>query len=368
MLSDFFRLPTSADLKAHVTAPGFNWGAIISKASNEYVLPILGHRAKVIGIHDLLPVEIRTLLTVVQNSNGERNRWTLDEAVEVAKLLNAIGIQPVALKGLAYLLSGTYSDISHRYLSDIDLLLTENDLSSALPHLLKFGYVEDTNDIFANFRHHLPSLRRKDRPFIELHRQIGLGVCNRILPSSAIIAGAGKVVYQGAEFLIPSPSHLIVHLVLHSQLSHTYYDRIFPSLRSFVDLSHLFTHYGEQIDWDVVTHAFQFAGQAETLNLYLRYAQHLLNLTNPGSSLSSEARSFTVDIAATKLIRQLRWRRRLFLNRSPALRFLDPTYVFLALFSRRSRMVPKILKDPKSWPRLTRVLFDTKFLKRLLSS
>ena len=282
--------------------------------------------------------------------NAERNQAIIAEAIHAAALLNQIAIQPLALKGLAYLLLGVYPNQGARYLADIDLLIPARDLPRAVAHLRHHGYFENEADNFTEFRHHHPNLRRAGLPHIELHHRVGQGVCNRLLPAVKILADAKPITVEGATFLIPSPSHLVNHLILHSQLAHPYNNRIFPPLRALVDLVHIQTRFTTQIDWSAIERSYRAAGESATLALHLQHANHVLG----------------TSFAVTNLPR-LRWYRRLLLNRYPALRFLDPIYLLMSLFSRRLRLVPQILCRPAAGPKVLRTLTSPTFYRNLFA-
>jgi hypothetical protein len=54
------------------------------------------------------PAEIAEFLAEVESLNGGRNAQIPEEARAITGLLNGIGIEPVALKGAAFLLEGVY--------------------------------------------------------------------------------------------------------------------------------------------------------------------------------------------------------------------------------------------------------------------
>ena len=65
----------------------------------------------------MLPAEIAGFLLAVESANRERNQAIVSELKAAVALLNGVGIQPVLLKGLAYLKAGVYEDLGHRYLN-----------------------------------------------------------------------------------------------------------------------------------------------------------------------------------------------------------------------------------------------------------
>jgi hypothetical protein len=349
--------------------PSDDWERKIKEASSQGLLPALRERVASAGA---IPHEIVKLLETAESLNGERNQAILDAAVHAASLLNQVGIQPVALKGLAYLVTKTYPNPATRYLQDIDLLLPFDKIAPAVTHLLQNGYYQD-DSTFLNFRHHHPAIRREGSPIFELHHQVILGKLNRLLPASQILTNATPLTVESkigleacrlasksgplevATFLIPSPTGLVNHLILHSQLAHPYHDRIFPPLRALIDLAHLQTRYPTQIDWHALAATYKKHGQLATLILHLHQAKEILGLPIP-EPIPQHLGFFL----------RLRYQRRALLNRHPTLRFLDPTYLYMSLFSRRLRLLPILLQTPSAWPQLLRLLTRPTFYRNLI--
>jgi len=332
-----------------------SWHRIVQQASAEGILPALHHHLASERLSSTLPAEILDVLTVAESLNAERNQAILAEAVHACQLLNQIDIYPVALKGLAYLLTSVYPNPAARYLLDVDLLLPADQIPRAAAHLYQNGYYQSESAIFLQFRHHHPAIRRPGSPSFEIHHQLVIGGHNRLLTPAALLARAQPLTCNGATFLIPSPTDLVNHLILHSQLAHPYPDRIFPPLRALLDLVQLQARFGDQIDWHALAQTYAQNGQSATLILHLHHANQVLGFPIPP------------PIPATlPFFLRLRHRRRQFLNRHPKLALFDPTYLLMTLFSRRLRLLPVILKSPSSWPQLLRLLTRRDFYQNLL--
>jgi len=332
-----------------------NWKHLITQAAMEGVLPALNTLPLVRQFMAGAPAEIQQILVASESMNAERNEAILAEAVHAATLLNDIGIQPVALKGLAYLLTSVYPNLGARYLLDIDLLLPADHIPKAVTHLFQNGYFESESATFLPFRHHHPAIRRPGSPAFEFHHQLVLGRHTRLLPPALIFARARPLNYNGANFLVPSPTDLANHLILHSQIAHPYSDRIFPPLRALLDLAYLQARFGDQIDWRDLARTYKENGQSATLLLHLHHAHQALDLPVPPTIPTS-----------LPFFLKLRYKRRQLLNREPRLRLIDPVYVLMTLFGRRLRLLPLLLRDSSSWLHLIRLLGHRHFYRNLL--
>jgi hypothetical protein len=358
MLATFFRRSAQDPFLSNVS-----WPDLVRHASGELLLPSLAEQIRFQGLAGSIPDEVLQCLAGAEALNAERNRLFIGEAVNAGKLLNRIGIQPVALKGLAYLIAGVYPNLGSRYLADIDFLVPAAELSRAVAQLRDHGYRENESDLLSSLRHHHPGVGRPGLPQIEIHNRVGLGVCDRLLPASAILKGAKLFTLDGARFLIPSPTHLVSHLILHSQLAHPYSQRIFPPLRAQYDLARLQARFGRDIDWISLAQAFSRAGESSTLALHLLQAKHDIGFEIPESLLTADSGS----LPNFGFLNRIRWRRRLLLNRHPWIRLVDPIYVCMSLLSRRLRLLPAILSQPASWIPLVRRLTRVEFYSNLFS-
>jgi hypothetical protein len=281
------------------------------------------------GLDISAPPDVSDFLSAVLLLNRERNQRICRELRLTVGLLNEVGIEPVLLKGAAYLAASVYSDRGARYLIDLDLLVPEAQLNNGFRHLVENGFSYDKADQFGRFRHHHPPLQRASVP-IELHHRLGFGPCASILSDSEVIENSTPMKLDELRFRVPSPSHLVTHLVMHSQIHHPYNERIWPPLRAMLDLARLQLHYGCSIDWAEVEHRFENAEQGDLLRLHLIDVRETLGVEAP------------INCAFTPMA-HLRRVRRCFLRQFPTLRYCDPIYMFSAVCLRRIRVVRNVL-------------------------
>lgn len=311
--------------------PAWNWERLLQTATEEAVLPTLAFAVSQ-GLDISAPRDVSLFLSTVLSLNRERNQWIWHELKTTAQILNGLGIEPVLLKGAAYLGAGVYSDIGARYLADLDVLVPEADPKAIFQYFIEHGYQCDERDQFARFRHHHPPLRRTSVA-LELHHKLGLGPCQSILPSREVIENATPVEIDGVRVRVPSPTHLVAHLVMHSQIQHPYNERIWPPLRAICDLLRLQNRYRQSIDWAELEVRFKGAGQLGLLQLHLIDVRDALGLEPP----------IDCNLTPTTHLRRLR---RCTLRQSPGLRYLDPIYMFSTVCVRRLRVVRNVLATP----------------------
>jgi hypothetical protein len=336
------------DIHKRVQATGWNWMTLLATASEEGLLPLLNSCRAAFGNPS---DEIVQFLGEVEASNFARNSMLADEVAHVALLLNRRGIEPVLLKGAAYLAVGIYANPATRYTGDVDMLIPETRLADAVAALTEDGYVADDDDPFGEFRHHYRPLARPGRPPIELHHCLGLGLCARLLSAGEVIAQSRPHNCDGAAVRVPCPEHLAIHLVMHSQLLHAYTERIWPPLRALGDLLALNRFYGEALDWRAIGERFRRHGEYSLFALHLK--QVAISIGEP-----------IVELQWTPAI-EFGWTRRKVLRRFPLLRYLDPIYMFATLLGRRFLILQNLLKTRGGWKHLSNRIAEPHIYLRL---
>ena len=320
--------------------PSWDWERFIRLATRTNILPALDPYFLNPSSSDQIPPEVLTLLSTVHALNLERNQLALAQAHEIATALNQVGIQPVALKGLANILTGIYPDLGTCYLADIDLLRPARPTllaAAVIQQNLGYKTLNPRHPSKLSIGHAYPPLTRPNSLEVDLHRTTGLGICPSFLPPSELIAHASPFDLDGATILLPSPEYLITHHIMHCQMHDWYSNRITPPLRSMYDMFLLNRHFTPTVaNWPSIEQRFRANGQLGVLQLYLKRV--------------SETMSFASPIPLhPDVITRLRWARCNALDRFPVLRFLDSLYFWKAGVLPRTRRVREIVATSGGW-------------------
>ena len=93
-----------------------------------------------------------------------RNTIIFNELKTLLKILKHANIDVVLLKGTA-LIASVYPDLAFRFMSDIDILIRENDLVKARENLLANGYTQNRPpyNLKKEKQHHLPPFGTRQR-------------------------------------------------------------------------------------------------------------------------------------------------------------------------------------------------------------
>jgi Uncharacterised nucleotidyltransferase len=329
----------------------WNWESLLGRAKDELILPTIAESIRELNRAQAVPIEVIELLAAVEGFNAERNQVIVDELKAVCKLLNEHRIEPVLLKGAAYLATGIYPKPATRFLGDIDLLVSKDQIQSAAGILIRNGYQVDGSDHFGRFRHHHPPLRRRGSVFIELHSRLGMGPCASLLPAEEVLSQSEASDLNGLQARVPRPEHLVMHLIAHSQIQHSYHERIWPPLRAMYDLALMQRRLGPILDWKEIDVRFRQAGRFGVLALHALQLRETLGVELP---LQLQTRGWM----------GLRWHRRRILRRFPVLRYVDPIYMSAVLLTRRIRVLRSMLRERNGGSHLAKQLLGSAVYRR----
>jgi hypothetical protein len=230
------RLETLSQLSAALSAdprPDTDWTAVVNMANEALVTPQLHAALAAGGRLGRVPPAARAFLAEVLRRNRERNRRLFTQLRDAVASLNAVGIEPVLLKGAALWLSLGRPDPFDRMFNDLDLLVRPEEAERAAAGLVAAGFARigqaaETWHGIAEFG------RPADVGLIDLHwRPPGP------LRRAQRLHGGRRVDWEGVHALAPEAAEQIYMLALHDQFHEGAYWRGDLCLRHLLDISAL---------------------------------------------------------------------------------------------------------------------------------
>ena len=147
--------PDTEELERLISDRGVDWDLVLRMGSQEFVLPLLFWNLKRKNLLELVPEDVRDCLEGTYELNELRNRELKAQIADLARVLNAVGIDPVLLKGSGLLCADIYDDIRLRMMNDVDVLVPEDRLDACLVAMKARGYREySQSDTFDPQSHH----------------------------------------------------------------------------------------------------------------------------------------------------------------------------------------------------------------------
>ena len=193
-----------------------DWDVLLPAADEARLLGRLAIDASRMGLTSALPDWARDRLTSAQvrgDAYQRDVRWEIDC---IQRALRPVGVEPVFLKGAAYIAAGLPCGLG-RVLADVDILVAEDELERVESALIDqgwaFGALEAYDErYYREWMHELPPLTHLERgTILDVHHRI-LPRTGRRQPSTARLL-EHSVAVDGLRLL--SPEHMVLHAAAH---------------------------------------------------------------------------------------------------------------------------------------------------------
>jgi len=266
------------------TRDGAGWQRVVDAAGARQLLPSTWSAVRALDL--LVPVPEALLdalgdpehernhpaavLQRAHRANGARNADLLAQLDDAAALA---GVPVVAIKGIGAVARGVYDDPADRVMRDLDLLVARDEASAVHDRLRQAGY-EIVDDLDPHDRHHLRTLRRRDRfGSIEVHvAPVARGwrdavTVDEVLREARPVGGDGRV-------LVPCATHAAVIALVHAYLADGAWHARDVPLRTIHELWLLDRR--EPVDWPTARRLLQRVGRGHLVDEHLVLAHALL--------------------------------------------------------------------------------------------
>ena len=330
------------------------WRSVLRLSSRHMVTPLLRRAFQEHGLDSGLPAGVLEFLEAVYTLNLDRNLRYQDQLAHLIQILNNIGVRPVLLKGAAALVSGLYPTPGERMIGDIDVLIPQLKLSSVVfKHLRTAGYQPaaeeeespETDDYVLKFAHYPPIYSRDWPALVELHVHPVHPPVARLLGNEEVIRDATPINWRGGDCLLPSPTHFVMHNVIHAFVVDMRILQGYLSLRQLFEFVRASRTYGERIDWAAIQQRFVSLGYGSALRGYAVLASVYLGFQVPRELTISGFARLRLRFYRTEL-------------EHPAMHFLFSLGRFLRVLGRRIRIRAGYLaSNPRSMKKLFRVRY-----------
>ena len=264
-----------------------NWPSVIQCSTHYLMAPAFYWSMKRREVLDAAPEDVRDYFEGIFELNRMRNKNLLSQTVELCRILNAVDIQPLLLKGMANVVDGLYEDPGLRTMGDIDIVIPHERIADCIAAMKSANYKCDSED---HLEHHLEPFYHEDyESTVEIHHKDIVTVeHSHILPVDEMWAESATYETDGAAMRIPSVNSRTLHNIVHAQLQHGYLDQQF--VQQMYDMVLFMEVYGSKIDWEYVRARLDSAGRKRALGAYMSIAEKLFAQPKPTQCPSSPVR------------------------------------------------------------------------------
>ncbi len=266
------------------------WDRTLRLYRRNKLLPALAVVVESAGASEGLPAKVQEHLLAARLEADQHARAIHWEANRIRRALRGLRVDPVLLKGAAYVLGGLPPGRG-RLVQDLDIMVPRDTLPEVERAVLGAGWEWASDDpydqrYYRAWMHELPPLRHAVRDtLLDVHHTI-LPETGRLRPDARkLFAEARPIGEPGFRILAP------VDMVLHSA-AHMFADETLGgALRDLVDLDALLRHFAatEPGFWDRVVPRARELGLARPLFYALRCCDRVLGSEIP-STVAVEVR------------------------------------------------------------------------------
>lgn len=263
------------------------WELLVRQARSADLLSRLALSLEDLGLLEEVPAAPRAHLAAARTVWLAQEEAVRREVAQIQRALARSGVEPILLKGAAYLYAGL-PVARGRMFSDIDILVPRSALPEVEAALMLAGWATTHHDpydqrYYREWMHELP-------PMQHVRRQTVLDVHHTLVPLTARLKpDAGKLIaaavpvagHPGLKVLAPADMvlHAAAHLFMNEELSH--------GLRDLTDLDSLLRHFAGQAFWPGLERRAAEMDLQAPLACALRYAHRMLGTPVPPHPVES---------------------------------------------------------------------------------
>src|SRR5581483_10269818 len=189
--------------------------------------------------------------------------------------------------------------IGDRSMEDLDLAVPGHLFPRAETALRSIGYEPHRSKPFWH-PHEIPFLRARDAGPVEVHTELGSPPIPSVLPAAEAWAESSTIQVEAAgSARAPSPTHQVLHNVLHSAVQDLNHAIGGLPFRQLLILSSLVRAHGQSIDWERLGRRMEDHGLGRELHEYLWLAQRFAGMPPPAGDLGRPPRLRDARVVAS---------------------------------------------------------------------
>lgn len=259
-----------------------DWDELANTAINRGMGPLLHKKLHLVSNNSLIPANIQQKLKSSYFHTLNRNMLLYHAFSELATVLTSGGIQVVALKGI-YLSEWLYRDIGLRQLSDIDILIKQEDGEKSIEILEKIGYQGTKNEFSEHlhpekeFIHYPPMI--KNGVSVEVHIRLHKKSPKYNINIEQFIKNSIPVKVNNVQVHVPEFYDQLIFLCVHSD-KHFTGSKI--QFTCFIDLTNILVEHAGSMNWATLTEQSKINGCEKVVFKHLLLVNEFFEAPVPG--------------------------------------------------------------------------------------
>jgi Uncharacterised nucleotidyltransferase len=276
--------PDTVERVRRVVAGSINWNYLIREAFYHGTLPLLFWNLAHL-CPDMIPLSTLNQLRNAFHKIARLNLFLTRELIQLLNLFKASGIRALPYKG-PLLAATAYGNLSLRHFSDLDILVSREDMLKAKELLTLRGYKPNLElspsqeAAYLRSQHDYRFIRTHDGLVVELQWKVTKRLFSFPFDFNDVWSRSEPVALAGAEIMTLRPEDLFLILCVHGA-KHRW-----EQLKWICDIAELVAAYRQKIDWGKVVDRARMLGGERMLLLGLLLAHRFLGAVLPGESLN----------------------------------------------------------------------------------
>ncbi len=275
-----------------------DWGLALRQARSANLVASFASKIDTKIGTNAVPLRVQAQFIAANNIVQQRNLAALWECNRIYDALRPLGIEPVFLKGAAYVVAGLPLS-HHRQFTDIDLIVPRNKIPDAETGLMLGGWLATNTDpydqhYYRKWMHEIPPLRHIRRgTIIDVHHALSPLTARYRERTETVLTGTQQA-SQTSTLRVLCPTDMVLHAALHL-FSEGETDN---SLRNLIDISELLEYFCkiDRFDDQLVARAFE-VNLSRPLYYAVRYLRMIL-----GGSFAEKAQLRLDEAAPPKIV------------------------------------------------------------------
>ena len=228
-----------------------NWDYFIENIIERGLAPLFYTKLPLLSNKSKLPDSVLRKLRKTYYTTLKRSINQYDELNKIVAEFNQSDIPVIALKGI-YLSEWLYKDLGLRQMSDIDLLIHEEDYKKCLEIFVSLGYYSfdgDESELGGqpDLMHYKARLNEKN-VYVELHIKIHQNKEKYLIPIDELWENSVSATLNSIPVTALSLTHNLIHLIVHFE---KHFRNGHIQFTSVSDIVNLIITKQDEIDWEI---------------------------------------------------------------------------------------------------------------------
>jgi hypothetical protein len=275
-----------SSLHAMISNNAVNWEYVVAFANAQLVITALWKALCDKKLQDVLPEDVSSYLSELHSLNHKRNAAMRLQMEEIIRNLNLEGLEPLLLKGAALMFMGAFDDPAERIMMDVDIMVRTEDAKKTMENLSVLGYrsMEQDHLAYRYCQHLAPMARDHDAASVEVHTELFHSIDDPIvLGPKEVWRESERVNINGLAFRVLSPTHFVVHNIVHSEAHHHCFALGKIPMRDLLDLAVFLRLRARDVDWREIDLSMGRHGLRRMARSHMHMGSRLFGVTVPAA-------------------------------------------------------------------------------------